>query len=112
MKTQIGVAARLMAAILLFGLAIFCGYGFLASYELGFPNVFHFLYGAIGLAEVASVAWLVLPAFKWPLSGTADPQWRSYWRPARLAALFSLISLTAPMTGRFPTCGSCFSCCS
>jgi hypothetical protein len=84
---------------LLVGLSVFCEYGFLASYEFGFPNVWHFLYSAAGVAAVIAVVWLVLPAFKRVRTGKADPDWTNYWRPYRLAALFSLFSIFALMTG-------------
>jgi hypothetical protein len=83
-------AGRVVGATLLVGLALFCGYGFLASYELGFPNVFHALYGATGVGALLVAAWLV-----W----TEDPHRQTFWRPARLAALFCLFSLLAIPTG-------------
>jgi hypothetical protein len=83
------------------GVALSCGYGFLASYELGFPKVWHFLYGTAGVAAMVGALWLVFPVWKWIRTGTADPQWMSYWRPYRLAALFSLLSVVALMTGNF-----------
>lgn len=101
MSSQIRIAARLAGAILLLGLAIFCGYGFLASFEMPFPNGGHALYGIIGVSALAWAVWLILPALKPMLMGNADPHWASYWRTSRLAALFSLFSVTAFMTGNF-----------
>jgi hypothetical protein len=96
MSSQGRVAARLLGAILLVCLAFFCGYGFLASFEPGFggfPNVFHALYGALGVAAVIGAVWLIFPALKSMITGTADSCGASYWRPIRLFALFSLFSL-------------------
>jgi hypothetical protein len=101
MSSQLGVAVRVAGAILLLGLALFCGYGFLASYEFGFPNVWHFIYGVVGLAAIGAAVWLVFPALKWPITGIADPHWTGYCRPSRLSALFSLLSVIAFMTGHF-----------
>ena|SRR5260370_32108641 len=95
MGNQIRVAARLLGAILLVGLFLFCGYGFLASFEPGFgrfPNLFHAFYGAAGAAAVISAVWLIVPAIRSIFTGTAD---------RRLAALFSLFSLLAFPTGNF-----------
>lgn len=78
----------------------FCGYGFLASYELGFPSIWHFVYAVVGLAAIVAAVWLVFPAFK-RVTGNANPDWPSYWRPYRLAALFSLFSVIAFTTGHF-----------
>jgi acyl-CoA synthetase (AMP-forming)/AMP-acid ligase II len=52
MSGRARVAARLLAAVVLVGVALLCGFGFLASFELGFPNVFHALYGAAGVAAL------------------------------------------------------------
>jgi hypothetical protein len=101
MTSQVPVALRVLGAIPLAGLALFCGYGFLAAGELGFPNVWHFLYGAAGLAALAGAVWLVLPAFQWMMTGSADLHWASYWHPYRLLALFSLFSVLALTTGDF-----------
>jgi hypothetical protein len=101
MSSQNRMAAKLLGAILLVGLALFCGYGFLASYELGFPNVWHAIYGGTGVAAVIGAVWLIFPALKSMITGTADPQWAGYWRPLRLAAFFSLFSVVALMTGNF-----------
>jgi hypothetical protein len=79
---QIRVAAKLLGAILLVGLALFCGFGFLASNELGFPNGWHALDGAAGVAALLGASWLGVSA----------------WRPFRLAALGSLFSLLAITT--------------
>lgn len=67
MSSQIRVAVRVVGAILLVGLTLFCGFGFLASFEPGFgtfPNVFHALYGAAGVLAVAGAVWLVIPVCK------------------------------------------------
>ena len=79
------------------GVALSCGYGFLASYEFGFPNVWHFLYCAVGVVAVMVALWLEFPAFKRVMTGSAD--WKSYWRLFQLAALFSLFSGIAFMIG-------------
>jgi hypothetical protein len=63
MSNQVRVAAKLLGAILLVSLALFCGYGFLASFEPGFgkfPNVFHAVYGAVGAAALMGAVWLGL----------------------------------------------------
>jgi hypothetical protein len=101
MSSQIRVAAKLLGAILLVSVALFCGYGFLASYELGFPNVWHAIYAAAGVAAVIGAVWLIFPPLKSMITGTADAQWAAYWRPLRLAAFFSLFSVYALMTGYF-----------
>jgi hypothetical protein len=62
MSSQIRVAVKLLGAILLVGLALVCGFGFLASYELGSLNVWHAIYGGIGVAGVMGAVWLVFPA--------------------------------------------------
>ena|SRR5437588_11545985 len=54
--------ARIFLAILLVGLVLFCGFGFLAAYELGFPNIFHAIYGAAGAAALLGAIWLVVPS--------------------------------------------------
>ena len=82
MRSQIRVAVQVLGAMLLIGIALFCGYGFLASFELGFPNVFHFLYGTAGLATLLGAAWLVHPAFNWLLTArrarpTRSLRWNS-----------------------------------
>jgi hypothetical protein len=97
-SSQIGVAVTMLGAILLVGLAVFCGYGFLASYELGFSTVWHFLYGVVGAVAVMAAARLISPLLKWMMTGIADPHWTNYWRFYRLTALFSVIAF---MTGRF-----------
>jgi hypothetical protein len=106
MRTQIRVAARLLGAIALVGLALFSGYGFLASFEPGFgdfPNVFHTLFGAASVAAIIGAVWLTLSAFRPKVPGTADSPVRSYWRPSRLFALFSLFSLFAFIPGFGPS---------
>jgi hypothetical protein len=62
MRSKFRLAACLLGVILLVGLAILCGYGFLASYEFGFPNLFHTIYGGILVAAVIGAVWLVFPA--------------------------------------------------
>ncbi len=99
MSSQFGVAVRLLGAILLLGLTVFCGFGFLASYELGFPTVWHFLYGVVGAVAVMAAVWLMSPLLEWMMTGIADPHWTNYWRFYRLTALFSLFSVIAFMTG-------------
>lgn len=104
MSAQIRIAAKLVGAILLVGLTLFCGYGFLASFEPGFgkfPNVFHAFYGVIGVAALVGAVWLVRSALKWMMTGASDPHWANYCRLYRLAALFSLFSVIAFMTGHF-----------
>jgi hypothetical protein len=101
MSGEIRVAIKVLGAVLLIDLALFCGYGFLASYELGFPNVFHAIYGVAGLAAMMGAICLLFPAFKPISTGKADSQWASYCRPWRLAALSSLFSVLAFMTGDF-----------
>lgn len=56
---------RMLGAVVLFGVALFCCYGFLASSELGFPNVFHVIYAAVGFVALGAVGWLIQPAFAW-----------------------------------------------
>jgi hypothetical protein len=82
MSSQIPVAGKVVAAIVLVAVAFFCGFGFVASYELGFPNVFHTLYGTVGVAALLGAFWLGVSA----------------WPPFRLVALFSLFSLLAITT--------------
>jgi hypothetical protein len=65
---------------MLVGLTVFCGYGFLASYELGFLNVWHFVYAAVGVAAVIAAVWLAIPVFRRVRMGTADPDWTNYRR--------------------------------
>jgi hypothetical protein len=77
-----------------------CGYGFLASYELGFPNVFHAIHGVAAVAAMMGAVCLLFPVFKPIRTGKADPQWVSYCRPWRLAALSSPSSVLAFMTDR------------
>jgi hypothetical protein len=67
------VAARILTAILLVGVALFCGFGFLASYELGFPNIFHLLYGLAGVAALLGAVWLVV--WPGPSSGQAPREY-------------------------------------
>lgn len=65
MNSQIKAVAKLVGAIPLVCLTIACGFGFLASSEPGFgafPNIFHALYGAVGLAAVIGTISLALPA--------------------------------------------------
>jgi hypothetical protein len=93
------IAVRALGAILLAGLAFFCGYGFLASYELGFPNVWHVSYGTAGVVALVGAAWLAIAAAQAEQGGGA------YWRPFRLAALFSLFSVFALMTGDLANLG-------
>jgi hypothetical protein len=67
MHSQILVTVRVLGAIFLSGLALLCGFGFLASFEPGFgkfPNVFHALYGGTGVAAVVGAALLVYSAVK------------------------------------------------
>lgn len=95
MSNQIRVAVELLGAILLVGLALFCGFGFLASFEPGFgkfPNVFHALYGTVGVAAVVGAVWFGFRSIKSIVMGTAD---------RRLLALFSLFSLLAFPTGNY-----------
>jgi hypothetical protein len=100
-SSQIGVAVRILGAILLVGLAVFCGYGFLASYELGFPIVWHSLYGVVGAVAVMAAVCLISPFLQWMMTGIADPPWTNYWRLYRLTTPFSLLSVFAFMTGHF-----------
>jgi hypothetical protein len=71
MSSQIRLAASVLGAILLIGLTALCGFGFLASYELGFPNVWHFIYGAAGLAAAMAATWLVFRACKRSTRGSS-----------------------------------------
>lgn len=58
MRSQILGAGRTLGAIILSGVAFFCGYGYLASYKWGFLNVFHHgLYGAAGVAALLGALW-------------------------------------------------------
>jgi hypothetical protein len=98
-SSQIAVAVKLLGAILLLGVTAFCGFGFLASYEFEFPNVWHFLYCAVGAAALMAAVWLVLPGFKGLMTGAAGPGWTSHWRFFRLAALFSLFMVIAFLIG-------------
>ena len=47
------LAARLLVAVPFCGVAAFCLFGYLASFEGGRLNVFHLIYGSIGVACVA-----------------------------------------------------------
>jgi hypothetical protein len=85
----------------LLGLTAFCGFGFLASYEFGFPNVLHFLYCFVGVVAMLAAGVLVFPAFKLLRTGIADPDRTNYQGLYRLAALFRLFSVIAFMTGHF-----------
>jgi hypothetical protein len=61
MSNQIRIAMKALGAILLLGLAAFCGYGFLASFEPGFgsfPNVFHVLYAGTGIVAIIGAVFL------------------------------------------------------
>jgi hypothetical protein len=52
---------KALGALLLLGLAGFCGYGFLASFEPGFgtfPNVFHVLYAGTGVGALTGAVFL------------------------------------------------------
>src|SRR5215831_7776926 len=96
MSGQIRLAIRVLGAMLLVPIFLFCVYGFLASFEVGFPkfpNAFHLLYGSVGVAAVIGAVKLLSPGFKAMFVGAADPNWLMYWRWYRLAALFSLFSL-------------------
>jgi hypothetical protein len=101
MSGQIRVAVRVLGAVLLVDLALFCAYGFLASFELGFPNVFHAIYGGAGVAATMGAVGLVFPAVKPISTGKADPEWVGYCRRWRLAALSNQFSVLAFMTGEF-----------
>jgi hypothetical protein len=90
----------LLAGVVQVGVGLCCGVGFLASFELGFRNVFHARYGAAGVAALAGAVWLVVPAVtRMPPAGATHPSPSGYWRPMRLAALFSLFSLRAITPG-------------
>ena len=93
MSRQIPVAVRALGAVVLVGLAFLAGYGFLASYELGFPTIWHAVYGTACVVAILAAAWLAVAAFR------ADQDPPAYWRPFRLAALFSLFSVFAFTTG-------------
>jgi hypothetical protein len=54
-----------------------------------------------GVAAMMGAVCLVFPAIKPISTGKADPQWASYCRPWRLAALSSQFSVLAFMTGDF-----------
>jgi hypothetical protein len=64
MNGSLRISLKALAGTLLFAVALFCVNGFLASYESGFPNVFHALYGAVGTASLLGIVWLMFPGFK------------------------------------------------
>jgi hypothetical protein len=98
-SSQIRVAAKVLGATLLLSLTAFCGFGFLASYEFQFPNVWQFLYCAMGVAAVMAAVWMVFPGLKRLMTGTADPKPTNYRRLFRPAAIFGIFSIIALMTG-------------
>jgi hypothetical protein len=98
-SSHIRVAMRILGAVPLIGLSIFCGFGFLASYEFRFPNVWHFLYCAVGVAAVMTGVWLMFPAFQRVVTGAAYPDGASRWSLFRLATLFSVFGIIAFMMG-------------
>jgi hypothetical protein len=62
-QRQTSVAVRVLGAVLLFGVALFCGFGFLAARESGLPNVLHVLRGASGGVAILCAVSLLVPAF-------------------------------------------------
>jgi hypothetical protein len=101
MSSQIRVTARILGAIFLVGLALFCAFGFLASFELGSLNVFHIIYGVAAVAALLGGVCLFFSALESMSTDNADPQWVSYCQPLRLASLLSLFSVLAFMKGFF-----------
>jgi hypothetical protein len=93
MNSQLRIAVQALGILVLVGLALICGFGFLASFEYEFPNGWHFLYGTAGMAVLLGAAWLGMA-----MSQTKADR-AAYWRPYRLAALFSLFSVFAFTTG-------------
>jgi hypothetical protein len=54
---------RILLALVLLGIAAFCGFGLLATFEPTDQNVIAFRigYGAIGIASILGAVWLVWP---------------------------------------------------
>jgi hypothetical protein len=99
MRSPIRLGVRVLGAILLVPVALFCVYGFLASFEVGFPkfpNVFHFLYGTVFMAAVIGAGWLLIPAFKAIFTGNPDPNYWRWYRFFALGSVFSLFALVYP----------------
>ena len=48
---------RLLVAVPFLGMAAYCLFGFWASFEGGKLNVFHLMYGSIGVACIALAEW-------------------------------------------------------
>jgi len=51
---------QITVSVPLLTIAAFCVYGFYASFELGVPNVFHVVYGAVGILSLAVATGLLL----------------------------------------------------
>ncbi len=51
---------RVIVAVPLFLFALFCAYGFLASFEPGDFLIFRILYPVLGVASLAGAIWLML----------------------------------------------------
>ena len=60
MRSIIHVAGTVVAAFVGLALGIFCAFGFWASFEYGFPKLYHLLYGVTGCLAVASATVLVI----------------------------------------------------
>jgi len=67
MRSRTLRAVRVLGAMLLVAVFILCVYGFLASFEAGFPsfpNAFHLFYGSIGVGAVIGAMRLLAPVCK------------------------------------------------
>jgi hypothetical protein len=100
MNGSFRIAGKLMIAVVLVVFAAFCGVGFVAAFELDSPNVFHVLYTALGMAALFGSALLTRSA-----AHQDRGAWAQYWRPFRLAALFSTFSVVAVATGELAWLG-------
>jgi hypothetical protein len=69
MRSIIHVAGTIVAAFVGLALGIICAFGFWASFEYGYPNIDHLLYGVIGCLAVATATVLVIFAASKPGKG-------------------------------------------
>lgn len=65
-KAFLNVALRVMAAVVLFAVTLFCGFGFLASFEYPGINRGHVIYASLGVAFSTIIFCLLRPLFRRP----------------------------------------------